>query len=363
LKTEDELVKELKPRGTLILEFKGARIIDEDFAKLLTLIKKTGSILSASKILGISYSRAWESIAKVEQILEARIIEPRRGGRGGGGAKLTSIGEKILERYLEEYHRLLGRRFEIMEARIEAPEIIYAGSNDLLLEHILGAVRGEGVEPVEIAWIGSSGGLTLLMLEEADLAGIHLYDPATGQYNLPYLSRYWLEDRVIVVRGYEREIGFASRKEIDNPIEMLVGGEARLINRNLGSGTRIHLDNLLRRKAKEAGIPFNELIRRIKGYEMEVKTHYEVAEAITLGKADLGLTTRWAAERYGLAFKRILWEKFDLAILAKSYRKEAIQKLLKYLDPVRLRKLIEGLAGYRITANSGKIIYGRYRLG
>ncbi|RLG07797.1 MAG: hypothetical protein DRN59_00545, partial [Thaumarchaeota archaeon] len=78
-------------------------------------------------------------------------------------------------------HRLLGRRFEIMEARIEAPEIIYAGSNDLLLEHILGAVRGEGVEPVEIAWIGSSGGLTLLMLGEADLAGIHLYDPATEE--------------------------------------------------------------------------------------------------------------------------------------------------------------------------------------
>ena len=350
-------LKKLKPRGTLILEIDGVKVIDENLARLLLLIRRKESILSAAKALNIPYSRAWEAIAKAERILNIKLIEPKRGGRGGGGAKLTSRGEEILNRYLEEYRRLFNKRFSIEEVEAEAPEIVYAGSNDPLLEHIMGFMRDQGVESIEIAWIGSTGGLTLLMLKEADLAGIHLYDPETGEYNLPYLSKYWLETKAILVRGYEREIGFAFRKHFDDPLNALVTGEAKIVNRNLGSGTRVRLDYLLKRKAEEMGKTFRELVKSIKGYENEVKTHLEVVREIIAGKADLGLTIRWAAEKYGLKFKSLGWEKFDFAISLDSYKRPQLRKFLKILSSKDVRNLAEELRGYRVGEDCGKVIY------
>ncbi|MCD6235927.1 MAG: LysR family transcriptional regulator [Thaumarchaeota archaeon] len=351
-------MRKLKPHGTLILEAGGERVVDEELAKLLLLIEKTGSILSASKTLRMSYSRAWESIARAEKILRAKLVEPKRGGRKGGGAKLTKAGKRILSRYLEEYRRLFNKRLSIPGAELEAPEIVYAGSNDLLLEHIFGLMRAEGVEHIEVAWVGSSGGLTLLMLGEADLAGVHLYDPESGEYNLPYIRRYWLDGRVVLVRGYEREIGFASRIEVNDPIELLIKGEIRLVNRNLGSGTRVLFDYVLKKKAEEVGKKFDELVRAVKGYDKEVKTHLKVVETIVAGRADIGLTTRWAAERYGLRFKPLKWENFDFAISKCSISREPIKKFLKALTSEKTKGLVEKIPGYRIPSDIGKVIYG-----
>jgi len=353
------ILKKLRPRGTLILEVDGVKVVDENLAKLLLLIREKESILSAAKTLGMPYSRAWEAVAKAERLLSVKLIEPRRGGRGGGGAKLTSHGEKILEYYLKEYRRLLGRSLTVKRAAMKAPELVYAGSNDPLLEHIFGLMRSEGIESIEVAWVGSSGGLNLLMLREADLAGIHLYDPTTGEYNLPYIPRYWLENSVIVIRGYEREIGFASRKAFEDPLEALISGKAKLINRNLGSGTRVQLDYLLKRKAAELGKSFSEFIKSIQGYEKEVRTHPDVVRAIASGKADIGLTIRWAAERYGLNFKPIGWEKFDFAISIESFKRKSIKTFLKVLASKEFRKLAEELSGYRIDVDSGKVIYSQ----
>ncbi len=282
----------LKPKATLILEKDGVEIIDEKTAGLLLLIQRTGSILTASKILGLAYSRAWEAIAKIERSLKLKIVEAKRGGRSGGGAKLTKHGEKILQFYLSEYHRLLHRSLVIRRGGVEAPELIYAGSNDLLLEHIFGTMRRKGIELIEAAWIGSSGGLSSLMLREADLAGLHLYDPSTGEYNTPFLQRYWLEDQVVLVRGYYRELGFASRIDLDDPLSSLINGELKIINRNLGSGTRIFLDHLIKEAAERLGLSFREAVKGIRGYGEEVNTHMEVVRAIAMGKADVGLTLR-----------------------------------------------------------------------
>ncbi len=351
-------LKRLRPHGTLILEVDGSKVVGEDLARLLLLIDRGGSILSASRILKIAYSRAWEAIARAERLLGVRLVEPRRGGRSGGGARLTAAGRKLLELYLEEYRRLLGRRLAVEEARIEAPELVYAGSNDLLLEHVFGLMRARGVGSIEVAWIGSAGGLSLLMLGEADLAGIHLYDPETGEYNAPYISRYWLENRVVLVRGYERELGFASRKAFEDPVEAIVSGRAKLINRNLGSGTRVRLDCLLKERSAELGKPFSELIRSIRGYGEEVKTHLDVVRAIASGRADIGLTIRWMAEKYGLNFKPIGWEKFDFAIPVESLKRKPVKAFLKALASEELRGLVKGLSGYRIGNDSGRIVYG-----
>jgi len=350
-------LKKLRARGTLILEVDGVGVIDEDLAKLLLLIEKAGSILSASKVLRTAYSRSWEMIARAERVLKVDLIKPRRGGRRGGGARLTKNGKKILNRYLEEYQRMFGRRLNIEEAKVVAPELVYAGSNDLLLEHIFGLLRDRGVEHIEAAWRGSSGGLSLLMLGEADLAGIHLYDSSSSEYNVPFLQKYWLEERVALIRGYEREIGFASKTTFDDPIGALIRGEIRLINRNLGSGTRIYLDYLVKERAKQLGIGFRKASKNIKGYGNEVNTHLEVARAIAMGKADIGLTLRSTAERYGLEFKPLKWEKFDFAVAFDKLGKKPMKKFLEVLRSEELKEIASRLAGYRVSDEAGEIVH------
>ena len=349
----------LRSRATILFEVDGEVVVDEKLAKLLMLIDEKKSILAASRILKLAYSRAWESIVKAERKLGVKLVEVRRGGRGGGGAALTSYGKKLLNRYLREYQIKLRKKLTIKKVKIGYPELIYAGSNDLLLEHIFGLMREKGFGAIDTAWIGSSGGLTALMLREADLAGIHLYDPETGRYNIPYLSRYWLEDMVVVIRGYDREIGFVSREPFDDPLKMLIDEGARLINRNLGSGTRVHLDQILKREAERRGVSFQEFVKAIKGFRDEVKTHLEVVKAIIDGRADIGLTIRSAAEKYGLHFEHVTWEKFDFAILKDRFEKRSIQGFIKILKSDTIKELAGKLAGYRVPEDSGNLIYGR----
>lgn len=217
-------------------------------------------------------------------------------------------------------------------------------------------MRRRGVEFIEIAWIGSSGGLSSLMLGEADFAGIHLYDEETGQYNVSFISRYWLEGKVALVRGYERELGFAYKSEIRDPLKALVKGEAKLVNRNLGSGTRVYLDYLLRREADALGISFRDLVKRIKGYENEVSTHLDVAKAIALGRADVGLTLRWVAARHGLKFKPVRWESFDFAASLEKLGKKPLKAFLESLRSEELRETAEKIQGYRLPPDLGEVI-------
>ncbi|MCD6313006.1 MAG: LysR family transcriptional regulator [Thaumarchaeota archaeon] len=349
-------IRGVRCRATLVLEKGGRRIVDEDLVKLLILIDRTGSLLSASSSLGLSYSRAWEAVARLERALGTKVVEAKRGGRRGGGAALTDYGRKLVEYYVSEYRRVLKRRLSVRSARFEAPELIYAGSNDVLLEHLFGMMRSHGVEFIEIAWIGSSGGLSSLMLGEADLAGIHLYDEETGQYNVPFISRYWLEEKVVLIRGYERELGFAYKAEIRDPLKALVEGKARLVNRNLGSGTRVYLDYLLRREAEARGVAFRELVRSIKGYENEVSTHLDVAKAIALGRADIGLTLRWVAVKYGLRFKPVRWENFDFAVSLEKLEKKPLKAFLEVLRSEELRETAEKVQGYRLPQDLGKVV-------
>ena len=344
------MLEGLKARATLILEKDGVVVLDERTALLLALIDRYGSLLTAAKSLGMAYSRAWESIARLERLLGVKVVEARRGGKGGGGAKLTGEGRKLLDLYVREHLKFLRRPLEEPKVGLRRPSLVYAGSHDPLLERLLGALGGS----VEVAWVGSSGGLALLMMGEADVAGLHLYDPSTGTYNLPYLSRYWLGDKVLLVRGYDREVGFAMREEVEDPLGELLRGRLRLINRNLGSGTRVLLDHLLERRASELGLP-PTAVRRVRGYEVEARTHVDVARSIARGEADVGLTIRWAASQYGLAFKHVAWERFDFAVSRASLeRSEEAKRFIELLSSMEARELASRMEGYRAPADMGR---------
>jgi len=332
-------------------------VIDEDTAKLLLLIDRFGSILRASKSLGIAYSRAWERISRIERALGAKIVEAKRGGRGGGGARLTPLGKEIVDRFLEEYRRLFGRG--LLEEGATAPRLleqrpIYAGSHDIAMEKLLGIVRSAGFD-VEIHWIGSVRGLASLMLDEAWVAGIHILDEESGQYNEPLISRLGVATRIALFRGYDRLQGFALRRPmtLNEVAEKLLHGELKLVNRCWGSGTRILLDSFLRRECARLGIDPREIPRRVRGYLDEVSTHIEVAQRIASGEADVGLTIEWAARAYGLHFVPLRWERFDIAIHVEKLETRFVKKLLEVLTSPDFVEELKKLPGYRVPGDMG----------
>ena len=332
-------------------------VVDEDLARLLIMIERLGSILKASRALGIPYSRAWERIARAERALGQRIVIVRRGGRGGGGATLTELGRELLTRYLREYRRVVGTDLEVPKSvGIEMSVALYAGSHDLALERLVGILRERGIL-LEVSWTGSLCGVAALMLNEADIVGIHILDTETGTYNTTYLKSVGLGGRVAIVRGYERLQGFVTRKPMDleHVIKKLFSGELTLINRRFGSGTRILLDYVLRTWAKKLGIDPESIPRRVRGYDDEASTHLEVAERVARGDADVGMVIAAAAKLHGLNFIPIAWERFDFAIPVDKLSSAAVSTFINVLRSSSFIEILKSLEGYRLPKDMGSI--------
>ncbi|RLG88072.1 MAG: MolR family transcriptional regulator [Thermoprotei archaeon] len=327
-------------------------VADKLLIEALRLAEERGSLLAACRALGISYSRIWERVARAERILGMKLVETRRGGRGGGGIKLTPIAKKLIETY--------GRGLEVLRPCIEImgrapsiekpiPELSIIGSHDPLLEKLIGIVRSCGVKDIEVHWVGSLGGLASLILGEADIAGIHLLDPSTNTYNAEYLKRFMLISKAILVKGYLREMGFALRPKLelnkmDEIIEMMRKGLLRIANRNPGSGTRVLLENILRRY----GIDFS----KVKGFETEYKTHFETISAVATGNADLCLAPYYLAKLYNLNFIHITWEHYDFVIMRSRLKKRAVQLFIETLKSEK--EMINSLPGYKALNNTGE---------
>lgn len=344
---------QLQVRREVVLEIRGQPLLDRLAAQVLEGVEQSGSLLAAARSLGLPYSRAWELVSRVEAALGGKVVEAKRGRGAGAGARLTELGRRLLKRYREEERALTGG------PPLGAVDLFVAGSHDLALELLLGLVR-EAHPKLNVAgtWLGSAGGLASLMLGEADVAGIHLLDPATGRYNTPFLGRYWLEDRALLVRGYRREVGFLHPKgePITSATDILTRG-LRLVNRRVGSGCRILLDHILQEAARALGLSFEEAVRGLKGYEWEVSTHLEVARAVAAGRADVGVAVRYAAELYELEFTPITWEEFDFAILASRWRRPGVQAFLEALRSEGFRQSLLDLPGYRAGRDMGEVVY------
>ena len=207
--------------------------------------------------------------------------------------------------------------------------------------------------------VGSSGGLMAAKRGECDIAGCHLVDE-NGEYNIPFIRKFGLENKVYLVRGYRREQGFVIAS--GNPkgirgIEDILRDDVSFINRNAGSGTRILFDLELQKLAKDMGEKLENLTRRIKGYEIEAKTHSAVAAAVAYGRADVGLAIRTVAEQYGLDFIPIKDEQYDFVIPKEKYEKNSVQRFLKVLKSEEFRDKLSEIPGLIPTDETGNIIH------
>jgi putative molybdopterin biosynthesis protein len=188
--------------------------------------------------------------------------------------------------------------------------------------------------------VGSLDGLVALRQGLADVAGCHLFDAAADDYNLPYLRHLFPDRAMDVVTLAHREQGLmqAASDKRKLAIEDIAGSSIRFVNRNPGSGTRVWFDARLR----ELGIPHE----RIQGYDVELRTHGEVAAAVASGAAEIGLGVRAAAEEHGLRFTRLFTERYDLVFDASRAEDEDVRRLLDRLESRALKAGIGGLLGY-----------------
>ncbi|MET1102383.1 MAG: substrate-binding domain-containing protein [Pyrodictiaceae archaeon] len=330
-----------------LVDDEGRTILDEALGKLLLLIDKCGSILCASRSLGIAYSRAWERISRAEKLLGIRIVEAKRGGRGGGGASLTEEGRELLLRFLEAYRRIHGSDPKVSIAGGKGVEetILYAGSNDPALQRLIGLLRERGVA-IEAHWIGSLRGVAAILLGEADVAGVHLVDPTTGEYNTHIAGL--VAGRAVVIKGYERLQGFLSRQvmSLEETIEGLFAGRLSLVNREESTGTRLLLEYVLKREARRRGLSI-EFRRVIRGWDNTARTHMEVAERVARGEADVGLAIEAAARAYGLNFTPLTWERFDYIVRGDSLEKNSVKEFLRALCSSEFKEILSSMPGYR----------------
>ncbi|MCH7896650.1 MAG: substrate-binding domain-containing protein [candidate division NC10 bacterium] len=232
----------------------------------------------------------------------------------------------------------------------ERPFLLAAGSDDPSLS-ILRELHTSRLTPTSLflAPVGSSAGLAAIRDGVADLALAHLLDPATGEYNLPYL-RNTLPSGAAAVPLFYRELGLVARP--GNPLGVrtvadLARTGLRIINRQKGSGTRLYLDQQLSR----LGIDPNQ----ITGYEQVVATHLEVGLKVLRGEADAGVATRAAARMVGLDFTPLTRERFDMIIAKERFFSRGVQVLLEIVGSREFRTRVEALGGYD-TSESGRII-------
>jgi putative molybdopterin biosynthesis protein len=201
---------------------------------------------------------------------------------------------------------------------------------------------------VKVTNTGSLGGLIALQEEKALLAGIHLLDEETGEYNHPYIKRILPGREVAVVNLAYRIQGLmfalGNPKQIKK-ISDLSRPEVTFVNRQKGSGTRVLLDIQLR----QLGISSLE----IRGYEREMDTHVAVGSSIARGEADSGLGIEAAARSCGLDFLPLFKERYDLVMLKAAHESRLLFPLLKMIKSHEFRGVIDKVGGYD-TSETGK---------
>ncbi len=220
--------------------------------------------------------------------------------------------------------------------------ILAIGSHDLTLDLIAQELATRGTR-LSSASVGSLGGLVALARGEAHVAGSHLLDPQTGEYNLSYIRKHLPETKVMVVGLVRRWqgliLGAGNPKGIES-LKDLAREDVIFVNRQRGAGTRVLLDYQLAKQKLDS--------EAIHGYGREEFTHLAVAAAIATGRADCGLGIQAAAAALKLDFLPLFSERYDLVIPEEHYQSRLLEPLLEVLASDQFAGEVDKLSGYEL---------------
>lgn len=203
---------------------------------------------------------------------------------------------------------------------------------------------------VRWAFANSTRALESLARGEVHAAGLHLCDPATGEFNTPFVRRalggkdvalfnlgVWAEGLAVAPAYAGRVKGVAD----------LAAPDLRIVNREPGAGARLVLDEALRLERIPA--------TKIAGYDRMARGHLEVAQEIVEGRAMAGVTTGGVAHVFGLAFVPLQEVRYDLAVLKEHLDHPPVRRLFATLEHRWVRTQLQMLGGYD-TARTGELV-------
>jgi putative molybdopterin biosynthesis protein len=231
--------------------------------------------------------------------------------------------------------------------------LVFIGSHDNILDVLANLLHRQRPHcRLSSAHVGSMGGIMAIKRGEAHLAGTHLLDEETGEYNISFIKKFLPDVSLQLINLTYREQGLLVPK--GNPMAIkdfndLAREDVRFINRQRGAGTRLLTDMHLNRL--EIGP------EKVNGYDREEYTHMNVASAVASGNADIGLAIRAAAVALDLDFIPVAEERYDLILPKVHLDDPKISTLLKTIHGnEEFRRTVENLGGYNLR-DSGKVMY------
>lgn len=332
-------------------------LIRNPLLDLLDAVQESGSISGAARRLALSYRHVWGELKRWENELGNELLVWEKGQ----AARLSEFGHKLLWAERQAQARL-SPQIEALRADLERAYAVafddtvhiltlYA-SHDDALSSLRAQAAAEHQLHLDIRFMGSVDALRALNEGRCVLAGFHTVQQ-TGAGTLGEQTY-----KPLLKPGLHKLIGFAQRTQglmvaRGNPLGLrslaqLADGQVRFVNRALGTGTRLLLDELLAQQRVARS--------RIKGYRHTEPSHAAVAQAIAAGQADAGLGIEAAARARGLDFVPLLTEDYHLVCLKSALEEPAVQALCRVLQSADWPARLLQLPGYRPADQMGQVL-------
>ncbi len=257
--------------------------------------------------------------------------------------------------FIEKYYRASAQTYQInllVTPLLNDQDVLLAmGSDDpamdLLAEELSNTIGPPALFNVPV---GSLDGLIALRQGLCHVAGCHLWDSASADYNISYLIKIFPDRDIRAFTMSERIQGLFVRKGNPKKISTaqdLARPDITFINRKKGSGTRLWINSWLLEHEVSPSL--------VKGFERTATTHLEVAQAVAYQEADVGVGVAAVGELPDLEFIPLFEERFDLIIDGDQFADSRISRLLDQLQSSAFRRNIQALDGYKTSLTGNEL--------
>ena len=318
-----------------VIRVLAGRAAEERTVVQARLAVKVNSEIGRTEYLLVGLVEIPDSARSVRLPPDQRSLAAYPMGQGSGSVTTFSRadGFATIDRHQEIVEAGTILDVQLLGRELHLADLVVIGSHCIGLDFLLGELQQQNVHSKFLA-VGSFGGLDAARRGECDIAGVHMLDSATGEYNRPFLT-----DALELIRGYGRLQGivfrqgdrrFEGHSAVDAIAAALDDPGCVMVNRNQGSGTRALIDRLL------GGT-------RPAGYAVQPRNHNAIAAAVRQGRADWGVTLDTVARGAGLGFIPVQAEQYDFIVPRTRADRPAVVAFRKLLQEPRVREALERL--------------------
>ncbi|MBO4819387.1 MAG: molybdopterin biosynthesis protein [Firmicutes bacterium] len=329
--------------GIIVIEEFLKPVIDHWYHRSAEPIPHTKASLAKSVVSSLKYQEYVR--VKLAMVQGKMVASPLARGAGMVSSFMKADGMLVIPQGLEGIEA--GETVDVKLLRpIEELEntVLAIGSHDPLIDELADMLHAEDPELyLSSTHVGSMGGIMAVKRGESHIAGCHLLDEESGEYNYSYMEKYFPDGGIRLVECVGRTQGIMVAK--GNPLgitrfEDLAKPGLRYVNRQKGSGTRVLTDYLVKKYGMDED--------KIDGYEREETTHTSVATQIAGGSGDAGMGIYSAAKIYDLDFIPVCTEQYDFIVADFAWDLPQVQKLIEILKSEEFARRIDALGGYTL---------------